>query len=67
MQPSKKPPIHILVCIIALSIFACRPVIAIGWNEFLILSILIMVLLGPPLYKLIRRVEKFWKHKLKDK
>ena len=40
---------------------ACSPVIAISWNEFLIVGILIAVLLGPPLYRLIRRVEAFWR------
>ena len=40
---------------------ACRPVIAISWNEFLIISGLIAVLLGPSLYRLIRRAEKFFK------
>ena len=42
---------------------ACRPVIAISWNEFLIISGLIAVLLGPSLYRLIRRVEKFFKNR----
>jgi hypothetical protein len=42
---------------------ACRPLIAISWNEFLIISGLIAVLLGPSLYKLIRRAEKFFKNR----
>ena len=35
-----------------LSTLACRPVIAIGWGEFLILAVVIFVLVGPPIYKL---------------
>ena len=42
---------------------ACRPVIAISWNEFLVISALIAVLLGPWLYRLIRRAEKFFKNR----
>jgi len=53
--------------VLFLSTLACRPVIAIGWNEFLFLFVLIAVLLGPPLYKFLRRVEEFWKRKPKDK
>jgi hypothetical protein len=49
------------------SLLACRPMIGIGWNEFLILIILIAVLLGPPLYVFIRRVESFLRRRQKDK
>jgi hypothetical protein len=47
--------------------FACKPVIAISWNEFLIVGILFAVLLGPPIYKFIRRVEEFLRQKAKNK
>jgi hypothetical protein len=57
----------ILYSLLIFVTFACRPVIAIGWNEFLFLSVLIAVLLGPPLYKFLRRTEEFWKRKQKDK
>jgi hypothetical protein len=49
-----------------LSTIACQPVIAIGRNEFLIVLLLIVVLLGPPLYRFARRVEEFLKHRKKD-
>jgi len=49
------------------SSLACRPVLAIGWNEFLFLFILITVLLGPPLYRFIRRVEEFLKRRDRDR
>ena len=37
---------------------ACRPVIAIGWPEILILVILIAFLLGPTLFKLYRFLDR---------
>ncbi|MGZ9223087.1 MAG: hypothetical protein ACXW4Q_13345 [Anaerolineales bacterium] len=50
-----------------LGTLACRPVIAIGWEEFLLLFLLVAVLLGPPIYRFIRRIENFQGHKKKDK
>jgi hypothetical protein len=50
-----------------MSMLACEPVIAIGRNELLCLLVLIVVLLGPPLYKFARRVEEFLKHEKKDR
>ena len=46
---------------------ACRPVIAIGWGEFLFFSLLIILLLGPPLFKFIRRMGETQKRDKKDK
>jgi hypothetical protein len=46
-----------------LSTFACQPVIAVGWNEFLFVFILIAILLGPPLYRFIRGLEIFFRRK----
>ncbi len=46
---------------------ACEPVIAIGPNELLCLLVLVIILLGPPLYRFARRVEDFLKHEKKDK
>jgi hypothetical protein len=43
------------------AVVACSPVIAISWNEFLIIAVIVAVLLGPPLYRFIRRVEQFLK------
>jgi hypothetical protein len=42
---------------------ACRPVLAISWNEFLIVSILFALLLGPPLSRLVRKAKGFFKRK----
>jgi hypothetical protein len=49
------------------SMLACEPVIAIGKNELLCLFVLIAVLLGPPIYRLLRKVEEFLSHGKKDK
>jgi hypothetical protein len=40
---------------------ACRPVIAIGWPEFILLVILIVILLGPLLFRLYRFLDKIQK------
>jgi len=48
-------------------LLACRPVIAIGWEEFLVLFVLAAFFLGPPLYRFLRRVENFRRHERKDK
>jgi hypothetical protein len=45
------------------STLACQPVIAVGWNEFLIVFILFAVLLGPLIYRLLRRIEDFLKRR----
>jgi len=50
-----------------ISTLACEPMLAIGRNEFLILVIIVLALLGPPIYRFIRRVEDFLKHEKKDK
>jgi len=53
--------------VLLLSMLACRPVIAIGWEEFLFLFIVIAILIGPPIYRFIRRVENFRRDKPRDK
>jgi hypothetical protein len=45
------------------SMLACEPVIAIGWREIIFVFILIAILLGPPLYKFIRKLEELRKQK----
>lgn len=58
--------IVLTLSLLALSMLACEPVIAIGWPEILFIGVLFVFLLGPPLYKLYRRWEKF-KADLKQK
>ena len=52
--------------VLLLAALACRPVLAISWNEFLLISVLFAALLGPPLYRWLRKVETFFKGKEKD-
>ena len=56
-----------ILLVLILTTLACRPVLAISWNEFLIIGVLFTVLLGPPLYRFIRRVEEFFKSREKNK
>jgi hypothetical protein len=49
------------------STLACEPVIAIGKNELLCLLVLIIALLGPPIYRFVRRIEILFKENDKDK
>lgn len=44
-----------------ISLLSCRPIIAIGWPELIILIILIAVLLGPLLFRLYRFLDKIQK------
>jgi hypothetical protein len=46
---------------------ACQPVIAVGGREVLVVFLLAMVLLGPPLYRLVRRFETSFRQTDKDK
>jgi hypothetical protein len=57
-------PLGLLALIV--SMLACEPVIAVGRNELLCLLILMVVLLGPPLYKFARRVEEVLKREKKS-
>ncbi len=52
---------------LVLSILACRPVIAIGWEEFVFALLLFLFLFGPPLYRLLRRIEDFRRRDRKRK
>jgi hypothetical protein len=44
------------------STLACEPIFAFGWRELFFVFLLFAFLLGPPVYRFIRRVEKFLKH-----
>ena len=64
-------PILPALSLLLLASLACRPVMTVGWQELLILVVVIAVLLGPTLFKLYRRLAEFqsWKadRKPKDK
>lgn len=44
-----------------LSLLACRPIIAIGWTELIIIIVLVTVLLGPLMYRIYRFIDKVQK------
>ena len=50
--------ILLALSMLSLSFLACRPIIAIGWPELIILVILVGVLLGPLLFRLYRFLDK---------
>jgi hypothetical protein len=52
-----------------LASLACRPVLTIGWTEIVIILALMVILLGPALFKLYQRVNEFqsWKKAKKKK
>ena len=41
-----------------LSLLACRPIIAIGWTEIIIIFVLVAILLGPLMFRLYRFLDK---------
>jgi len=47
------------------SALACQPVIAIGWREGVFILFLLILLIGPPLYRFFRRLENSRKQKEK--
>jgi len=53
------------IAVLMLSALACKPIFAVGWKEILFVMVLAAFLLGPPLYRFLRKLEKF--HKPKDK
>jgi hypothetical protein len=44
---------------ILLLTLACKPVFAIGWREILIVIILVVFLIGPPVYRFLRKLEQY--------
>jgi len=53
--------------LLLLSQLACEPVIAIGWRELFIVFILMAFLFGPPVYRFIRKIEKYRRREEQDK
>ena len=41
-----------------LSLLACRPIIAIGWTEIIIIVVLVIVLMGPLLFRIYRFIDR---------
>jgi hypothetical protein len=49
------------IAVLLFSALACEPVFAIGWEELLVFFVLFLILLGPPLYRFMRALERFLK------
>jgi membrane protein YdbS with pleckstrin-like domain len=69
MRIRRRYRVHILIaaCVAMISLFACQPVIAIGWREILFVFILVAIVFGPPIYRFIRKIEDFRKHEKTDR
>jgi len=54
---------YLFVTALLISSLACRPVLTIGWTEILIIIGLLVLLLGPALFKIYQRMDEFrnWK------
>ena len=52
-------PLLPVAVVLLLSLLACRPVFAIGWNEILIIGFLVALLIGPLLLRLGRIWSKY--------
>lgn len=56
---SRRLRLTAFICLLSLSLLACEPVLAVGWQEILIVFALLTFLVGPTLYNLYQRWEKF--------
>ena len=43
--------------LLVFSAVACQPMVVVGWKEFFFIFALMAILIGPPLYRLIRKLE----------
>jgi len=51
------------ITVLLLSVIACEPVFAIGWREILFVIVLAVFLIGPPVYRFLRRLENHRRRK----
>jgi hypothetical protein len=59
MHSQHKKHLLVSVGVMAFGTLACEPVIAIGWKELFFVFVLMSFVFGPPIYRFIRRIEKF--------
>jgi len=59
MMKSVFRPVWIAWVALLIMTISCRPVLTIGWSEIGILAILILILLGPALFGLYKKIDKF--------
>ena len=60
-------PFTVLLAAVLSTTMACRPVLTIGWGEIGIFMVLLLVLLGPALFRFFKRIEEYQKWKAKKK
>jgi len=63
MQKENYGRLLAVICVTIFSILACEPVFAVGWRELFIVFILILFLVGPTIYRFLRKVESLLKKK----
>jgi hypothetical protein len=63
-----KPPVLAFISALLMITISCRPVMTVGWQEILILFIIVAVFFGPVIFRIYRRWGEFrqWKGKEKD-
>ncbi len=66
MMRQSKSLLWSLTALLAL-LLACRPVIAIGWGELAVLTVVIALLLGPVLWRLYRFLARLQRFKEMDR
>jgi hypothetical protein len=49
--------------ILLLGALACQPVFAIGWREVFFIFLLVVFLIGPPVYRFLRKLENYRRQK----
>lgn len=54
----KRIPLYLGFLSIIMTMLSCRPIIAIGWPELIIIVVLVAVLLGPLMFRLYRFLDK---------
>ena len=55
------------LCGLLLAMLACEPVITIGVNEFLVIVVIVLILLGIPFFRFLRQLEDFRKARNRKK
>ena len=57
----KRYPILVAILALCLALLSCRPIIAIGWPELIVLILLIAILMGPLIFRLYQFLDKVQK------
>jgi len=54
----KTKSVSLSLVVVFLSLLSCRPIIAIGWTEIIIIVVLVAILLGPLLFRIYRFIDR---------